>query len=241
MSYSVKLEIYEGPLDLLLKLIEQNRVDIYDIPIATITDQYLDSLEELAEVDLELLADFLLVAATLINIKTRMLLPRPRVDETMEEEEDPRQDLVNRLVEYRSFKALAQALEQRYEGVLPRVYFRDPQELEPQVELHATLAQLVRSFRNVWIEREETEIPVKIPEGDVDIREQMQVIEEWCSKRRRGLKLQDLFVGAVSRREALVLFMALLELIRQGRVRAAQDEPFGPILISKTWSRENVG
>ncbi|MGI6549165.1 MAG: segregation and condensation protein A [Syntrophomonadales bacterium] len=241
MSYSVKLEVFEGPLDLLLKLIEQNRVDIYDIPIATIADQYLASLEELVEVDLDILADFLLMAAALINIKTRMLLPRPRVDEIMEEEEDPRQDLVNRLVEYRNFKALARALEQRYEGALPRVYFREPQETEVHIELHATLPQLVRSFRAVWMQREETEIPVKIPEGDVDIREQMQVIEEWCSKRRRGLKLQDLFAGAVSRREVLVLFMALLELIRQGRVRAIQDEPFGPISISKTWSRQNVG
>ena len=92
MSYSVKLEVFEGPLDLLLKLIEQNRVDIYDIPIATIADQYLASLEELVEVDLDILADFLLMAAALINIKTRMLLPRPRVDEIMEEEET-RQDL----------------------------------------------------------------------------------------------------------------------------------------------------
>lgn len=241
MSYSVKLEIYEGPLDLLLKLIEQNEIDIYDIPIATITDQYLASLKELAEVDLDVLADFLLMAATLVNIKTRLLLPRRRAEETMEEEEDPRQELVNRLVEYRNFKALAQVLEQRYEGVLPRVYFREPQEVGPQIEVHATLSQLVSSFRTVWLQREDTDIPVKIPEGDVDIHEQMQVIEQSCSKRRRGLKMQDLFAGAASRREVLVLFMALLELIRQGRVRAVQTEPFGPISISKTWRQQDAG
>ena len=112
MGYSVKLDNYEGPLDLLLKLIEQNRVDIYDIPIASITDQYLAALETMAEVDLEVLADFLLMAATLINIKTRLLLPRPQVEETGEDEEDPRHDLVNRLVEYRNFKAMARVLEQ---------------------------------------------------------------------------------------------------------------------------------
>jgi len=241
VSYSVKLEIYEGPLDLLLKLIEQNQIDIYDIPIATITEQYLASLEELVEVDLDVLADFLLMAATLIRIKTRLLLPRPRVEDTMEEEEDPRQELVNRLVEYRNFKVLAQALEQRYEGVLPRVYYREPQELEPQIEVHVTLTQLARSFRTVWLQREDTDIPVKIPEGDVDIHEQMQVIEQSISKHRRGLKLQDLFASAVSRREVLVLFMALLELIRLGRVKAVQTEPFGAISISKTWSHKNVG
>lgn len=241
MSYSVKLEIYEGPLDLLLKLIEQNRVDIYDIPIAAITEQYLASLEDLVEVDLEILADFLLLAATLINIKTRLLLPRPRVEETTEEEEDPRQELVNRLVEYKRIKVLAATLEQKYEGALPRVYFREEQELEPEIELRATLAQLARSFRTVWLQKEDTEPSVKIPEGDVDIHEKMQIIEQGLSGHKRGLTLQDLFVDVVSRREALVFFLALLELVRQRRVKAVQAEPFGPISIFKSWSQSDVG
>jgi segregation and condensation protein A len=239
MGYSVKLDNYEGPLDLLLKLIEQNRVDIYDIPIASITDQYLAALETMAEVDLEVLADFLLMAATLINIKTRLLLPRPQVEETGEDEEDPRHDLVNRLVEYRNFKAMARVLEQRYEGRLPRVYFREPWELEPQREVRATLSQLVQAFKNVWLQKEDTEIPVRLPEGDIDIYEKMQVIEESCH-RHRLLTLQDLFAGAAGRREALVLFLALLELIRLGRVTAVQTEPFGMISIMKTRSRQNA-
>lgn len=239
MGYSVKLDNYEGPLDLLLKLIEQNQVDIYDIPIASITDQYLAALETMDEVDLDLLADFLLMAATLINIKTRLLLPRPRVEETGEDEEDPRHDLVNRLVEYRNFKALARMLEQKYEGRLPRVYFREPWEQEPQRELHATLPQLVQAFKSVWFQKDDTEIPVRIPEGDIDINEKMQVIEESCRKRRH-LTLQELFAGATSRREALVLFLALLELIRLGRVTAVQSEPFGVISIMKTRSRQNA-
>ena len=97
-EYKIRLEAFEGPLALLMHLIDKNQIDIYDIPIATITEQYLASLEELVEVDLDVLADFLLMAATLINIKSRLLLPRPRVEDTMEEEEDPRQELVNRLV-----------------------------------------------------------------------------------------------------------------------------------------------
>ncbi|NLW45124.1 MAG: segregation/condensation protein A [Syntrophomonadaceae bacterium] len=239
MGYSVKLDNYEGPLDLLLKLIEQNRVDIYDIPIASITDQYLAALETMAEVDLEVLADFLLMAATLINIKTRLLLPRPQVEQSAEDEEDPRHDLVNRLVEYRNFKALARMLEQRYEGSVPRVYFREPWDLEPQKEVRATLAQLVQAFRNVWDQKEEPEIPVRLPEGDIDIHEKMQVIEESCRKRRH-LTLQELFAGAASRREALVLFLALLELIRLGRVTAIQPEPFGVISIMRTRSPQDA-
>jgi segregation and condensation protein A len=241
VSYSVRLQIYEGPLDLLLKLIEQNQLDIYDIPIATITEQYLASIEELVKVDLDVLADFLLLAATLIKIKTRMLLPRPRVMEPDEVEEDPRQELVNRLVEYKNFKSIAQDLEQKYDGLLPRVYFREEDELEPEIELRATLQQLVRSFRAVWLQKEDLEPPVKIPEGDVDIHEKIQRIEECLNGRSRGLTLQDLFADVVNRREALVLFMALLELVKRGRVRAVQNEPFGPISIFNLWSQQDVG
>ncbi len=242
MSYSVKLEIYEGPLALLLKLIEQNKVDIYDIPIATITEQYLASLEEMVEVDLEVSADFLLLAATLINIKTRLLLPRPRVEEETEEEEDPRQELVNRLVEYKNFKALATVLEQRFEGSVPRIYFRKGQELEPNYELKATVAQLVRSFRVVWMQKENPEkIPVRIPEGDIDINEKMQIIEQVLEGNEHGLTLQDFFVDVINQREALVLFIALLELVRQRRVKAAQAEPFGPISIFKLRSQPDAG
>jgi segregation and condensation protein A len=196
-------------------------------------------------VDLDVLADFLLLAATLIRIKTRMLLPRRRVNEQGEgeeaAEEDPRQELVNRLVEYKSFKLLAEALEQRYEGALPRVYFREEQEWEQEVQLRATLAQLVRSFRTVWMQKDDTEPQVKIPEGDIDIHEEIARIEARLNARKRGLTLQDLFAEAVTRREALVIFMALLELVKRRRVRAVQNEPFGPISISMIRSQQDVG
>lgn len=233
MSYSVNLEVYEGPLDLLLKLIDQNQVDIYDIPIAKITDQYLEQLSIMVEVDLDVMADFLVMAATLIRIKTKMLVPRHGADYDLEDEDeiDPREELVKKLVEYRKFKMLAGDLQQKYEGSTPRVYFRDDAELVPEVEIRASLNQLLNAFKTVWEQKEDDTEYYEIPQGDIDIGEKMEEILERLAAAKRGLVLQDLFLGAVSRREALALFMALLELMRQNLVRASQMEMLGPIKI----------
>src|SRR5690554_6682684 len=114
MSYNVKLEVFEGPFDLLFHLIEKNEVDIYDIPIAVITRQYLQYLDELRFFDIEIASEFLVMAATLLHIKSKMLLPNPK-DETMKEDEDPRQQLVERLMEYKKYKEVTGELSKREE------------------------------------------------------------------------------------------------------------------------------
>ncbi|NLV15899.1 MAG: segregation/condensation protein A [Syntrophomonadaceae bacterium] len=242
MGYSVELDVYQGPLDLLLKLIHQNQVDIYDIPIAVITDQYLASIQEVLDVDLEVVADFLVMAATLISIKSRMLVPRPRPGIIEDEEgDDPRHELVAKLLEYRNFKELAEQLEQQWEESMPRVFYRDDPSLEPEIQLRVSLSQLHKTFQAVWGLKKDEKPNVSIPQGDISIYEKMQEIEDILQERRGGLAFQKIIENTGNRREALVLFLGLLELIKMGRVRAKQDGPFGVINIYKIWSRSDVG
>lgn len=233
MSYSVSLEIFEGPLDLLLKLIDDNQVDIYDIPIALITDQYLEYLEKMAEIDLDVLADFLVMAATLLRIKSRMLVPRHyESDENGEEaEEDPRAELVRQLVEYRKFKSAADHLRKLEEGCIPRVYYREEEIIEQGVEVRASLTQLLKAFEGILKAKPGGEVSFELPQGDIDIAEKMEEIVTRLEQSRHGLILQDLFISAASKREALAMFLALLELIRLEKVRAVQIELFGPITV----------
>ncbi|MGE5416310.1 MAG: segregation and condensation protein A [Acidobacteriota bacterium] len=234
MSYSITLDVFEGPMDLLLKLIDENQVDIYDIPIAIITDQYIAYIDAMEEIDLDILSDFLLMAATLIRIKSKMLVPQHKADEEEEEEpeEDPRQELVRKLVEYRRFKMLAEDLLKRSEGDVPRVYYREEEITEdPEIELKATLPQLLKAFKTVWLQKEDEPRVYELPQGDVDVAEKMAEILDRLEASAGGLILQDLFITAVSRREALAMFLALLELIRLSRVKATQPRIFGPITI----------
>ncbi|MGE5398360.1 MAG: segregation and condensation protein A [Chitinophagales bacterium] len=234
MSYTVNLEAFQGPMDVLLQLIDQNQIDIYDIPIANITGQYLDYIAEMPEVDLDILADFLVMAATLIRIKSKMLVPRYKTedDEPEEEmEEDPRQELVKRLVEYRRLKQAAEMLTDMQQGSVPRVYYREDQVEEQEIELRASLPQLLKAFREI-LDKKADELPgYVIPEDDIDIAEKMEVIINKLRERKRGLILQALFSEIISKREAIGLFMALLELIKLGRVKAWQESLFGPIKV----------
>ncbi|NLB19122.1 MAG: segregation/condensation protein A [Syntrophomonadaceae bacterium] len=242
MGYSVELDVYQGPLDLLLKLIHENQVDIYDIPIAVITDQYLASIQEVVDVDLEVMADFLVMAATLISIKSRMLVPRPRPGVIEDEEsEDPRRELVAQLLEYRQIKELAQQLEQQWEGSAPRVFYRDDPSLEPEIQLRVSVSQLCRIFQTVWGPKKDEEPSISILQGEINIYEKMQEIEDLLQNRRGGLVFQKIIENAENRREALVLFLGLLELIKLGRVRAKQSDPFGAIKIYRIWSQSDVG
>ncbi|MGE5371444.1 MAG: segregation and condensation protein A [Solirubrobacterales bacterium] len=234
MSYTIHLDVFDGPMDLLLKLIDENEVDIYDIPIARITDQYLDYLSAMAELDLDLMADFLVMAATLIRIKSRLLAPRRRFDpeeEGEEIEEDPREELVRRLVEYRQFKTAAQTLMKLQEGETPRVYFREDEIQDAEIELKANLNQLVKAFRTIWDKKSEEDRVYTIPTGDVDVGELMVLILEQLADSPDGIGLVDLFEQSATRRECLGCFLALLELIRLAQVRAVQSGPFAPIQI----------
>ena len=228
--YTVKLEIFEGPLDLLLHLIRRNQVDIYDIPIATITDQYLDYLNMMRTLNLDVAGDFLLMAATLLQIKSKMLLPLPPEEEE-EEEEDPRAALVARLLEYQKYKEAAAELHER--DILDRDIFVHDDEAEGFEDgrlIEVGVFELVEALRDV-LDRSSIEAAYDITLDRISIEERIAHILETVKSQTRGLLFTSLFSGASSKEDIIVTFLALLELIRMRMIKVYQRVPFGPIEI----------
>jgi len=236
-KYEIHLDNFDGPLDLLLHLIDKNKMDIYDIPIAVITEQYFAFLAEAQEMDLEIASEFLLLAATLLDIKARMLLPRRKATEGEEAEpEDPRAELVQRLVEYRFYKETAHMLQEREQ--LERTYLLKPQDigqltsqLEPGNPLeHITLEQLMQAFAQV-IEQSEVQSPrLDIPKEEYQIEDSMAVIRNRL-RAEQGLAFASLFGRKDSKRKIITMFMALLELCRLGELTFQQQCNFGALWI----------
>jgi len=231
-SCTVRLPIFEGPLDLLLHLIKKNEVQITDIPIANITDQYLAMLEELPELNLDGAGEYLVMAATLMYIKSRMLLPSTGEDE--EAEEDPRAELVQQLVEYQRFREVAVALGER--SVLYRDVFAAPGEAllpggddETPPVRDASLADLLDALRDVLRRTR--------PPGAHDVQRERLSMRECVSRILARFvpspkrEFASLFASDADRAEVIVVFLALLELIRLGVLRARQAERFGPIAL----------
>lgn len=234
MEYLVDLEAFHGPLDLLLYLVEKNQVDIYDIPIAVISEQYLEYLQTSNDFDLDQLGDFLLMASYLLSIKSKLLLPASTIEAQEEEEEmpDPRQELIEKLLAYRRFKEIAGWLQNRQSGAVERIYYREEQpDGESREELAADLRSLVKAYKAALQDINPATEYYELPRGDVNVSEKMEEILARLEKRPGGIIFQDLFTGVVSRREALALFLALLELIRLQQVDAIQGNPFGDIEI----------
>jgi len=230
-SYSVKLPIFEGPLDLLLHLIRENKIDIYDIPIALITHQYLEYLELMKELNLDIAGEFLVMAATLIHIKSRMLLP---VDEDVPEEdrEDPRIELVQRLLEYQAFKEASLALRER-EIEWSNIFTRSPEsgELDAEGELNLfdlSLFDLLGAFKRI-LEKTPPEI-VTITRETLTVKDRIAYILERIED-TDAIRFEDLFDGDRTRPRLIVTFVALLEILRLGLARAYQEETFGSIWI----------
>jgi segregation and condensation protein A len=229
-EYTVHLDSFEGPLDLLLRLIEKAELDITTISLARVTDQYLAYIRQLEVIHPDLLADFLVVAARLILIKSRALLPRP--PEPDPEEEDIGQDLVRQLEEYRRFKQASERLREREaEGL--RSYVRlapppaQPKGLAPgEVSLADLLAALQRALDVA------PSVPVNsvVSPVTITIEDKISVIEAALASSRR-VHFAGLLMRAHSRMEVIVTFLAVLELIKRGRVQARQDEPFAEIYI----------
>ncbi len=233
MSYKVKLEIFEGPLDLLLYLIKKDEVDILDIPIAKITAQYLEYLELMQLLDLDIAGEFLVMAATLMHIKSRMLLP-PEEREVLEEpEEDPRQELVRRLLEYQKFKEAAQHLE---EMELERSRYFVRSETPPVIEegeyFEASLFDLITAFSKVL-----TSVPRKtfqeIVIDEVTVEEKIGYILDILKEKTRTY-FTNLFENMKNKMEVVCTFLALLELIRIKEAVVRQPKLFGPILVIKS-------
>ena len=228
--YTVKLEIFEGPLDLLLHLIRRNQVDIYDIPIATITDQYLDYLNMMRTLNLDVAGDFLLMAATLLQIKSKMLLPS-LPEEEEEEEEDPRTALVARLLEYQKYKEAAAELHER--DILDRDIFVHEDEAEGYEDrrlVEVGVFELIEALRDV-LDRSSPEAGYDITLDRITIEERIAHILEMVKSQTSRLLFSSLFSGASSKEDIIVTFLALLELIRMRMIKVYQRAPFGPIEI----------
>jgi segregation and condensation protein A len=234
-EYPVRLQNFEGPLDLLLHLIKKNELDIYDIPIALITQQYLDYLDLMHELNLDIAGEFLVMAATLIHIKSRMLLPRP--DPSQEDpEEDPREALLRRLLEHQKFKAAAELLHDREiqrsaqwgrpDGRVAEVVGDAP---EPEVEVD--LFSLVSAFRQV-LDRARQRPVVRLPPEQMSIETRIEQLLARLSE-TVACGFEDLFADVQTRGGMIVTFLALLEMIRLKLVRVFQQGNFAPIRVYK--------
>ncbi len=240
MSTKVQLEIFEGPLDLLLHLIKKNEVSITDIPIATITEQYLSTLELLESLNLDVAGEFLVMAATLIHIKSKMLLPPGEEDGEEEEEGDPREELVRRLLEYQRFKEAAEELERR-EVLLRDVFVRRsevPEEVETVGFEGLSLFDLVSALRQV-LERLPVEEVHEVTLEKISMREKMNLLLDHLHRSGKVI-FQTLFEGAASRMEVVVTFLAMLELVKIRAIKIWQEERVGPIVIELSAPLEEV-
>ncbi|MEW6214127.1 MAG: segregation/condensation protein A [Nitrospirota bacterium] len=234
--YNIKLSAFEGPLDLLLHLVKENEIDIYDIPIALITHQYLEYIELMKELNLEIAGEFLVMAATLIHIKSRMLLP-PDEEAFLEEQEDPRLELVHRLIEYQVFKDAALNLREREEEWM-KVFHREPVSDDVDTELYLfdiNLFDLLGAFKKI-IDTASPEV-ISITKETLTVKDKMSFIIG-VLEGQDAIRFEEFFkVGIDSQREGInrvqliVTFIALLELIRLGLVRAYQEREFGNIWV----------
>jgi segregation and condensation protein A len=236
-SIRIKLQSFEGPLDLLVHLIRKNKVDVYDIPIAIITRQYLDYLNLMQELNLDLASEFLVMAATLIHIKSRMLLPRPETaaGDPMDEE-DPRDALVRRLLEHDRFKAAAELLHER-ETLRSAQWTRPDARIEAiagddyEPELEVDLFSLLSAFRLV-LERARERPPVPLPPEQMSIETRIEQLLDRLSE-TDACGFEDLFDDAAGRPGLIVTFLALLEMIRLKLVRVFQSAELGAIRVYK--------
>jgi segregation and condensation protein A len=234
MLYKVKLDAFEGPLDLLLFLIKKSEIDVYDIPISEITQQYLDYIEIIQLLDLEAASDFILMAATLMRIKAQMLLPKPDLEE-IEDIEDPRQELVYRLLEYKRFKDVALDLaEKEKEAKLTfqrGSYIFEHKTIEPDFSAisDVTLFDLVAAFRQV-VGAKSAEPVHRINEIKVNLEEQIQLVMDTLREKRQ-VEFTSLFNEADDKLVLIVTFIAILELVKQKNIRASQSDVFGKIII----------
>ena len=226
MELNVKLETFEGPLDLLLHLLDKNKVDIYDIPIVEITRQYMEYMEAMKEESLDVTSEFLVMAATLLDIKSRMLLPRSDGEEA-QEEEDPRADLVRQLLEYKLYKYMADQL-------------RDQNQLieESGVDLN----RLYEVFQEALLRQERRIDPIRAKFGnikreEVSVDDRIDDLRKFARTRKR-FSFRSLLQGAKSRTELVVTFLAILEMMKAGNIVVSQEESFGEIEIESRLTEE---
>lgn len=232
--YKIKLQQFEGPLDLLLFFIKRDEVDIYDIPISRITKEFMEYLSLLEKLDLEIAGDFILMAATLMQIKVKMLLPK-EVDEKGEEI-DPRADLVNALLEYKRYKEMSEELsflESNQRKVSYRGYYDEDEKEEFQdlgkLLKNITLFDLIKAFKKVITEKEQEPVH-QIKKLNVSIEEQVEYILEKVNQKKE-LNFLELITGVVEKLRVVVTFIAMLELIKMGRIGLRESENYNDFVI----------
>ena len=243
MDMTVKLQVFEGPLDLLLHLLEKNKVNIYDIPIVEITNQYMEYIAEMKRQDLNVMSEFLVMAATLLDIKSKMLLPNQETVE--EEEEDPRAELVQQLLEYKMYKCMAYELRDRQLDA-QRVMFKEPTipkevlAYEQPVDLtelvsDMTLAKLNDIFKSIMRKQVDKVDPIrskfgKIEKEEVSLSDKMLYLEEYC-KSHQSFSFRNLLEKQAGKMEVIVTFLAILELMKTGKIFISQEHTFDDIWI----------
>ena len=228
-------DVYEGPLDLLLDLIRKQDIDIYDIPIAKITAQYLAYVGRLRELDVNIAADFIYMAAVLIHIKSKTLLPRDPAAGS-EEQDDPRMELVNRLIEHEKFKSAAQMLLQKQQiedAVRSNPAIREFMEAEgTEPEFAVEVIDLVKTFQQV-LERVRTRPMIQVDEETVSVSQMIGYLRRRLSLEDRPIRLKQMLSTVQSRQALVCLFLAMLELVRLQAIQLRQDKLFGEILVRK--------
>lgn len=244
MSLSVTLEKFEGPLDLLLHLIEKNKINIYDIPIVEITEQYMEYIRQMQEQDMEVMSEFLVMAATLLNIKSKMLLPKEEPENT-EEPVDPRQELVERLLQYKMYKYASLELSDRQldagrmlfkaESMPPEIAdYKEPVDTKELLS-DLTLQKLHAIFESVMKKQVEKIDPIRskfgrIEKEEVNMSKKMREIQEFALKNKR-FSFRALLMEQHDKMDVVVSFLCILELMKIGRMHVVQEEIFDEIQI----------
>lgn len=244
MGISVKLEVFEGPLDLLLHLLDKNKVNIYDIPIVEITNQYMDYIREMQRADLNIMSEFLVMAATLLDIKSKMLLPK-QVTEEENAQEDPRAELVQQLLEYKMYKCISYELKDRLldaekslykEPTIPRevAAYEEPVDLEELVG-DVTLKKLNEIFKSIMTKQENKIDPIrskfgKIEKEEVSLNDKIVYLESYAIK-HHSFSFRAMLDASSSKMEVIVTFLAVLELMKMGKIYISQENTFDDIKI----------
>ncbi len=244
MDLTVKLQVFEGPLDLLLYLLDKNKVNIYDIPIVEITSQYMEYVEEMKRRDLDILSEFLVMAATLVDIKCKMLLPSQKTEEE-EETEDPRNELVQQILEYKMYKCMAYELKDLQMDAERVMYkkptipaevlaYQEPVNIEELVS-DLTLEKLNAIFKNVMKKQVDKIDPLrskfgKIEKEEVSVEEKMGHLEQYALK-NKNFSFRGLLEKGTTKEEIVVTFLAILELMKVGKIRISQENLFDDIQI----------
>ena len=243
MDLNVKLQVFEGPLDLLLHLIDKNKVNIYDIPIVEITNQYMEYIAEMKRRDLNVLSEFLVMAATLIDIKSKMLLPSN--PDAEEEEEDPRAELVQQLLEYKMYKCMAYELTDRQIDAQRTMFkaptipaevlaYEEPVNLEDLVS-NITIAKLNQIFKSIMKKQTDKLDPIrskfgKIQKEEVSLEEKMEELTQYALSHKH-FSFRGILEKQASKVEIIVTFLAILELMKTGKILISQEKIFDDIEI----------